>query len=418
MTEDGRPKRHNTYIDIPDSLRLPRFMMADDKSEGDPNGLDAEYKMVLQSVVCHRGESLQSGHYISYARVAPRLLTDNKRQELDPPPDYEEAQWVQFDDLDVERRVSYVDDIRQSLKDEMPYLLFYQVVPIVEVAAPSTTETEPEPPSYNDSRASLDFAPTTAGSSVEAMPSITVKSSDGYFDRKVAEVSVAASSAEPTSKAASENVRASRMVPAAGPSPDPTPRAGQTPSIRLSTEIERPSRREIGTPGTHAGTPLGGSPRPSMQLESTSGSPAMTPEAYSPALTPSDESTASRLSRAAHKFARGRQSRPASQVVDNRMMNRLSVLMKAPSKEPLVDPSPLDLTSNSHNSSHRPSMEGGIENGRTPEAIVEEDVEEGSESNLRVQQTHHRHGSHGKSKSRDKVMKTKTAQPDRECNVM
>lgn len=104
MTESGLPKRHNTFIDIPDSLRLPHFMLADDKSvpEEDGKGLNTEYKLVLQSVICHRGDSLQSGHYISFARVAPKLLTDNRRHDFDPPPDYEEAQWVQFDDLDIE----------------------------------------------------------------------------------------------------------------------------------------------------------------------------------------------------------------------------------------------------------------------------------------------------------------------------
>ncbi|KAK8111209.1 uncharacterized protein PG998_007666 [Apiospora kogelbergensis] len=144
VDENGVPKRQNTFIDIPDSLRLPHFIVDDRHVE--ENGLSTDYKLVLQSVVCHRGDSLHSGHYISFVRVAPKLLTDNRRHDSDPPPDYEEAQWVLFDDLSYEHRVSTVDDIKQSLKDEMPYLLFYQIVPIVDVTASSTDGTDAGPP--------------------------------------------------------------------------------------------------------------------------------------------------------------------------------------------------------------------------------------------------------------------------------
>jgi uncharacterized UBP type Zn finger protein len=67
----GEPMRQNTYIDIPDSLRLPRFMLADgstdEEGENSTTALTGDYKLVLQSVICHRGESLSSGHYISFA---------------------------------------------------------------------------------------------------------------------------------------------------------------------------------------------------------------------------------------------------------------------------------------------------------------------------------------------------------------
>ncbi|KKY36290.1 putative ubiquitin c-terminal hydrolase [Diaporthe ampelina] len=148
---DGLAKRQNTFIDIPDSLRLPHFMMVDDAKVEEDSVLSQDYKLELQSIVCHRGDSVHSGHYISFARVNPKLLTDNRRHDSDPPPDYEDAQWVKFDDLALENRVSYVDDIKESLKQEMPYLLFYQIVPMCDVTAASTAGSETEPPSYNDS---------------------------------------------------------------------------------------------------------------------------------------------------------------------------------------------------------------------------------------------------------------------------
>ena len=57
---------------------------------------------------------------------------------------------MKFDDLSIDQRVTPVDDIKQSLKEEMPYLLFYQIVPVIEVAASSADSTETKPPSYDD----------------------------------------------------------------------------------------------------------------------------------------------------------------------------------------------------------------------------------------------------------------------------
>jgi hypothetical protein len=302
MTESGIPKRHNTFIDIPDSLRLPQFMLADEKKvEEDLDEFSTEYKLVLQSVVCHRGDSVQSGHYIAFARVAPKLLTENRRHDNDPPPDYEDAQWVRFDDLDVESRVSYVDDIKQSLKDEMPYLLFYQIVPMVDVA--STEDTETEPPSYNESRVSI--ALPGGSETSESLLTNQTSSKDGYFDLATAS------------------------------------RASKPPSIRFSTDMERPSTSSLGDDDPYGTSTRGGSRRASVSFtDSTLGTPAVTPDAVSPAATPGEETTAQRLSRAAARFTKsGRKSRPTSQIGEDRItatMTRLGGLMR-PSKEPLRD---------------------------------------------------------------------------------
>lgn len=380
MTESGQPKRHNTFIDIPDSLRLPHFMLADEKAEGDETGLNTEYKLVLQSVICHRGDSLQSGHYISFARVAPKLLTDNRRHDSDPPPDYEEAQWAQFDDLDVENRVSYVDDIRQSLRDEMPYLLFYQVVPMVEVAAPSSEGTAADPPSYIESKVSIELPPTPVGNENNPL-------GPGYFD----------------------NASTPEMARA---------RASKPPSIRLSGEVDRPPRKSTDGAGaqSYSGSTLGDSRRQSLNYtDSAAITPSITPESHSPSLTPGDESTASRLSRAASKFAKGRQSRPVSQSGEGRIsitMNRLGGLMKAnanpnanSSKDGLLEPSVLNISSNSIAS----------------ESVTQGEIHpiEGDKTHLTTQGTsHHKHG-HKRGKSKEKVGKQKAGpQPERVCTVM
>lgn len=290
MTEQGVPIRHNTLIDIPDSMRLPHFMVVDDaRAEQASNGLSQEYKLVLQSVVCHRGESLHSGHYIAFARVAPKLLTENRRHDHDPPPDYEEAQWAKFDDLATDKRVVYVDDIKQSLREEMPYLLFYQIVPMVDVTAASTDGSVTEPPSYFESATNVPGTPT-----VEAIPDNTGGASGprtGLFDST-------------------------------------TTLAPNRPSVRLSADFEQPSRFSFDDDPFSLPTKTDTSRRASAAFSDAGGSTrGVSPGTASPAVSvaPQDESATARLSRAAAKFTRtGGRSRPTSQIGEGRISITMS----------------------------------------------------------------------------------------------
>ncbi|PNY24963.1 Uncharacterized protein TCAP_05095 [Tolypocladium capitatum] len=372
MTESGQPRRLNTFIDIPDSLRLPHFMMADRPELEEDNGLSTEYKLVLQSVVCHRGDSLQSGHYIAFARVAPKLLTGNRRHDFDPPPDYEEAQWVRFDDLETENRVVYVDNIKRSLREEMPYLLFYQVVPMVDMTHPSIEGTETEPPSYNESKTSIEMA--SSGSTNDGDLSGYGRFAGRYRDD--------ASWSKP-------------------------------PSIRLSSEVDRPPRANIERPwvGSYTGSTPDGSRRQSVVFtDSGVATPAITPGASSPVISPSDEPTASRLSRAASRFALGRQSRPDSQSGEGRIsfsMTRLGGLMK-PSKEPLADPNGL-----SSFATYSTAPLSSDASNKTPDSPVE-----GDRAPAQPQHTPSKHKS-GRIKDKSaKHDKHSGEQPERECSVM
>ncbi|KAM4056189.1 ubiquitin carboxyl-terminal hydrolase [Hirsutella rhossiliensis] len=361
MNESGRPQRINTFIDIPDSLRLPHFMLASGPELEEENGLSTEYKLVLQSVVCHRGDSVQSGHYIAFARVAPKLLTDNRRHNFDPPPDYEEAQWVRFDDLETKNRVVFVDDIKRSLKEEMPYLLFYQVVPMVDMTCPSTAGTETEPPSYDESKKSFEM--TSSGSLCDGDLNSYGRHAGHHRDETlVAE----------------------------------TPIQSKPPSIRLSSEAERPPRPIFDSNWTGwntTGSTPGESRRPSVVCtDSEAVTPAITPDASSPVISPNDESTASRLSRAASRFALGRQSRSASQSGEGRLsfsMTRLGGLMKT-------------------SSAGAPNLDTP---GKAPESPLE-----GEKSPAQPQATPSKH-KRGKSKDKTKH-KSNGSQPERECSIM
>ncbi|KFG78763.1 ubiquitin hydrolase family protein [Metarhizium anisopliae] len=371
MTEFGQAQRHNTFIDIPDSLRLPHFMLAGGPNlEEDLYGLSTEYKLVLQSVVCHRGDSLHSGHYISFARVAPKLLTGNRRHDFDPPPDYEEAQWVKFDDLEAKSRITYVDDIKQALKVEMPYLLFYQIVPMVDMPRASTDGTETNPPSYNESKTSMEL---NCDLSSSAFGRLTGHHRD--------------------------DLQAIDLGPRSKP-----------PSIRLSADMDHPARGTFDPSWvtSHTGSTPNASRRESM---ANTESPAVTPGGASPVMAPSDEPTASRLSRAASRFALGRQSRPESQSGEGRLsfsMTRLGGLMKS-SKEPLIEPPPSNGLQTSASNSTAPISETSA---KGPDSPVD-----GEKHGATPQTQKHKH--RGKTKDKDKAEKQKAGeQPERECSVM
>lgn len=124
FTDSGKAIRLNTRIDIPTEIGLPHFISDDNMEEDGP--IYGNFKLSLQSVVCHRGNSVDSGHYISLVRGTNAISeagTPLRRDSME-----ETIHWLRFDDLASER-ITLVD-IKQALKDETPYLLFYQIVPI------------------------------------------------------------------------------------------------------------------------------------------------------------------------------------------------------------------------------------------------------------------------------------------------
>ena len=113
MLPNGTAVKRKTYIDIPLEIGLPHFIQDDTMSEDGP--AFGNFKLSLQSVVCHQGVSTESGHYITLVRSPD-------------PGQAGEDRWMRFDDLAAER-VMYTN-VETFLLQESPYLLFYQVVPI------------------------------------------------------------------------------------------------------------------------------------------------------------------------------------------------------------------------------------------------------------------------------------------------
>lgn len=140
---NGNAVKRTTHVDIPLEIGLPHFIQDDQMAEDGP--AFGNFKLSLQSVVCHQGVSAESGHYVSLVR--------------DPNPDRpDQDKWMRFDDLAAER-ITYTD-VNTFLLEESPYLLFYQVIPIEHDPADNNPSIPPifdgeEPPSYTESNQSL-----------------------------------------------------------------------------------------------------------------------------------------------------------------------------------------------------------------------------------------------------------------------
>jgi hypothetical protein len=130
-TNEGAARRRDTFVDIPLEIAVPNFVSDDSMQDEGP--LVTNFRLVLQSVICHRGVSVHSGHYICLSRGrapnAARHSTSERRESDSSTADFDDP-WMRFDDL-ARERVSYVN-IHDALREETPYLLFYQVQPIGE----------------------------------------------------------------------------------------------------------------------------------------------------------------------------------------------------------------------------------------------------------------------------------------------
>ncbi|KAL1954680.1 hypothetical protein VTO42DRAFT_832 [Malbranchea cinnamomea] len=164
----GEAVRLNTKIDIPTEIALPHFIKDDDLTDEAP--LYGKFKIVLQSVVCHQGTSIHSGHYIALVRGTPRpavaMSDGDSSASSNAASDKANSHWLRFDDL-AKERITLVD-IDEALMSETPYLLFYQIMPLDE------DPDEGDPPAYTE--------PDPSTTSLLATSSITKIASDvlGY----------------------------------------------------------------------------------------------------------------------------------------------------------------------------------------------------------------------------------------------
>jgi len=283
MSADGKAFRKNTFIDIPVDVRLPHFVDEDMNDQiGEP--LMGNFKLSLVAVICHRGSSVNAGHYISFIRGITQIAdgdsaSSRRMSSSSRPPEYPVDQWIKHDDLSEPERVTKIDNIEEALKDEMPYLLFYQVLPTYEMT-PASGDLDHQPPLY-EHETGIDVRIEESSPISERKP--TDEQPQSYFD----------------------GIR-ERSIPA--------------PSIRFSAELERP-RHSINVPERRASVAVTESSLASAASSVRMSEPALVPSVPPippiPA-TPPEETTAQRLSRAASRFKSSSKSRPTSSSGENR----------------------------------------------------------------------------------------------------
>ncbi|KTW31699.1 uncharacterized protein T551_00960 [Pneumocystis jirovecii RU7] len=123
-TMEGEAYCNSRKVLIPLTLELPYLISHEETSTSDPLEVK-KYRLVLQSVVCHRntGFTISSGHYIALSR------------------DIHSKKWFLFDDL-AYQKVSVFYDPDKVLNSEMPYMLFYQLESYVPTIPQKVPEIE------------------------------------------------------------------------------------------------------------------------------------------------------------------------------------------------------------------------------------------------------------------------------------
>ncbi|KAJ9488086.1 hypothetical protein VN97_g5210 [Penicillium thymicola] len=242
---DGRAVRLNTHIDIPTEIGLPHFIQDDNLDADAP--LFGSFKLSLQALVCHRGNSVDSGHYISIVRGTNCPNTGTPVTTGQEVPETTKH-WMRFDDLAAER-VTLVD-IDHALKTESPYLLFYQILPIGE------DPSAPNIPKASSSRAS-------DGSTLADQVDRSVE--DFSPDRPSVEVTgpcesnaqTLASIARRSSVAFSETSNPAGLQPRSIPSSSPRLAPTEEGSTKGTSFSRRGSRSAKSNPGSRAGSQTG-----------------------------------------------------------------------------------------------------------------------------------------------------------------
>ena len=167
MTANGKAIRLATPVDIPIEIGLPHFIQDDHMEDDGP--IYGNFKLSLQSVVCHRGNSVHSGHYICLTRSTD--LKHDSRVSSNGNSNH----WMRFDDL-ATQRITLID-IEKALKEETPYLLFYQIQPIDEDSGRLTDGEQPPPYSADSatgSNASLGLKTSAEAEALFHNPNIEV----------------------------------------------------------------------------------------------------------------------------------------------------------------------------------------------------------------------------------------------------
>lgn len=116
-SSDSSTTRSKKRIIIPPIINLPQFVA--DEADGDA---PTQFKLILESAVCHRGTSISLGHFVSVIRKDTNNTNESEEEAYN-------ATWYLYDDMKKKSRV-VEKSFKQIFKSEWPYMLFYRLVAI------------------------------------------------------------------------------------------------------------------------------------------------------------------------------------------------------------------------------------------------------------------------------------------------
>ncbi|RLV94806.1 hypothetical protein JA1_001586 [Spathaspora sp. JA1] len=115
--------RSQKRIIIPPVINLPNFVVDDIDEE------NLGFKLILESAICHRGNSISSGHFVSVIRKQEQDEAAEDEEDDDDDEKAYNAKWYLYDDMRKHRRV-VEKTFGEVFSTEWPYMLFYRLVPI------------------------------------------------------------------------------------------------------------------------------------------------------------------------------------------------------------------------------------------------------------------------------------------------
>ncbi|KAG5420778.1 hypothetical protein I9W82_002659 [Candida metapsilosis] len=130
-TGDSSGTKSRKRIIIPPFIDLPDFV-ADDV-----DGPVSSFRLILESAICHRGKSIESGHFVSAVRKNIEETSQTEDEAYD-------SKWFLYDDMKKSSRVKELT-FRDIFSTEWPYMLFYRLVSTNESSAVSSMKSDVVP---------------------------------------------------------------------------------------------------------------------------------------------------------------------------------------------------------------------------------------------------------------------------------
>lgn len=132
--ERGKSVKINRKVTIPEIIRYPYFIAEDKTKPGfvdfkrsyDHKAPRGSFMLVLQSCVCHRGNSINSGHYVSIVRKKKfdiSAITSNNSTTTS-------SEWIIFNDMEIGKDKAKTCTFEEAMEAENPYVLFYEIFEI------------------------------------------------------------------------------------------------------------------------------------------------------------------------------------------------------------------------------------------------------------------------------------------------